>query len=332
MPAALVIPRTYAELRREVEQVLGDGRKQVEEAWVNTYHETGRLIHEHILQQQARADYGGQVYARLSTDTGVSARTLQECVQFYRQFPIARPVAQFGWNRCRLLCQVGDEAERKALVAEMRRGNLPTVELKARVRALNAAARQAAETANASAGRSVAKRIPPRRCKVGHYRLVERDGQVAVDAGFKLYQPLPDSAAKRLKAGMIVSHSEDAFTEAAGATIADLFTYQAIVRRVVDGDTLAVTVLLPGYEMDETLRLRGVDCPEMNTPEGKAAKRYVEIQLLGVKEVTIATTKPDKYDRYLADVFIRRPGGSGEEIFLNNALLAAGHAVPMGTA
>ncbi|MBI4623834.1 MAG: hypothetical protein HY736_11550 [Verrucomicrobia bacterium] len=32
---------------------------------------------------------------------------------------------------------------------------------------------------------------------------------------------------------------------------------------------------LPRSEMVEKMRLRGIDCPEMNTAEGKAAKRFV---------------------------------------------------------
>jgi len=42
---ASVVPKTYAELRRRVEAVFVTGRRQVEEAWVNTHHETGQLIH-----------------------------------------------------------------------------------------------------------------------------------------------------------------------------------------------------------------------------------------------------------------------------------------------
>jgi endonuclease YncB( thermonuclease family) len=99
---------------------------------------------------------------------------------------------------------------------------------------------------------------------------------------------------------------------------------------VIDGDTLVVTILLPQCEMDEKLRLRGLDCPEMDTPAGKVAKRYVETLLVETAEVTITTSKVDKYDRYLADVHLRQR--SGEAIFLNNALLAHGHAVPMGEA
>lgn len=61
----------------------------------------------------------------------------------------------------------------------------------------------------------------------------------------------------------------------------------------------------------------------------------------------MSTTKPDKYDRYLADVFVGQTGStelgaesstpaadsnsslvtSHSSLFLNNALLEAGHAV-----
>jgi endonuclease YncB( thermonuclease family) len=42
-------------------------------------------------------------------------------------------------------------------------------------------------------------------------------------------------------------------------------------------------------------------------------------------DVTIVTSKVDKYDRYLADVHLTLR--SGEEVFLNNHLLQHGHAV-----
>ena len=78
------VPKTYADLRREVAAVLFAGREAIEVAWVRTYHESGRLIHAHLLANQARANYGAKTFARLSADTGVSTRTLHECVQFYR--------------------------------------------------------------------------------------------------------------------------------------------------------------------------------------------------------------------------------------------------------
>lgn len=50
------VPRTYPELRDAVLAVVRRGRREIEQAWVQTYHTTGRLIHEHLLFKQARAD------------------------------------------------------------------------------------------------------------------------------------------------------------------------------------------------------------------------------------------------------------------------------------
>ena len=98
--------------------VVVEGRNAIDRAWLDTYHETGRLINEHVLLFRERADYGAKTYTKLAEDTGISKRTLQECAQFQRYFPIARHVAQLGWNRCRLLCQVDDEKRRDALTAQ----------------------------------------------------------------------------------------------------------------------------------------------------------------------------------------------------------------------
>lgn len=334
MTAAALSPfnsaeNAYARLRRGIESVLITGRAKVEAAWVGTYHETGRLIHEHVLKAKARADYGAKLLERLSADTGVSKRSLHECIQFYRLFPIVRPVAQLGWNNCRLLCQVGDEAARTELLAALKRGDLPAMRLKERVRALNAATREAAAEENAGGvGRTVPLRLlRPRLGTPDTYRAVERGG-LAIDVGFKLYRPLTSAEAHGLKAGSFARCTGETFEPAPGVTAADLFTYRATVRRVLDGDTLHVSVALPYYEMDEKLRLRGIDCPEMDTPEGKAAKRYVDTLLLDAAEVIVTTSKVDKYDRYLADVHVTRPDGA--TLHLNNELLKNAHAVPMG--
>ena len=119
---------------------------------------------------------------------------------------------------------------------------------------------------------------------------------------------------------------DDRITRVESATKADLFTYSATLRRIVDGATLVIAIdVAPDIFHTEKLRLRGLDCPELSTAEGKAAKRFAESLFRPGTEVTISTTKPDKYDRYLADVFV--PSDAGEPVFLNNALLENGHAV-----
>jgi endonuclease YncB( thermonuclease family) len=340
MRAALTAtPETYPELRRCVKEVLFAGRQDIELAWVRTYHEAGRLIHVHLLLHQDRADYGAKVFTRLAADTGVSNRTLHECVHFYRCFPIARPVAQLGWNRCRLICQVDDPEKRAQLAQEAAKAGWTSPQVALRVRAHNAALKLTSGTkspgaaANGREAETAPQLLVPKRGVAGRYRVVAQSdvadadaaGRLCLDLGFKLYLPLSPAQARQRTLGEIVSvDAEGSVCTVAGGRPSDLFTYGAKIHRVIDGDTLEVVVALPHVVLREKLRLRGLDCPEMVTAEGKAAKRAVEALVFAAKSVTIYTTKSDKYDRYLADVFITT--GDGTEIFLNNHLLENGLA------
>ncbi len=136
-----------------------------------------------------------------------------------------------------------------------------------------------------------------------------------------------------------------------------LYRYRVSVLRVVDADTLEVDVDLGFYTWVRMvkLRLKGIDCPEMSTPEGVAAKEYTT-KLLGlsplnllpgppgtaaslspplhaltptllnlISPVIIAdTVKPDKYgNRWDARVYL--PDGR----CLNDVLVEAGFAKKM---
>jgi micrococcal nuclease len=362
-------PQTYAQLRDAVIAVVVQGRQAIDRAWLDTYHETGRLINEHVLLFRERANYGAGVYEKLATDTGISKRTLQECAQFHRYFPIARQVAQLGWNCCRLICQVDDESRRTALVAEAVKNNWSSGEIVEQVRAINALA--AAAGANGDAAVPAAELLTPRRGTPGLHPIVDRGSGPEVDLGFKFYRALGPTA--KLTTKDIVRLDPSTSLRAGGvrkvdrATKDQLFTYAATVRKVVDGDTLTVALAVaPGFTHELKLRLRGLDCPEMSTAAGRAAKAFVDNLVRAGDEVIISTAKPDKYDRYLADVFVRQsrarsfesrdrapasqlesssqllaaskrsedgspfnfqPAANGSVLFLNNALLESGHAV-----
>jgi endonuclease YncB( thermonuclease family) len=324
MPA-IAVPATYAALRREVEAIVVKGRNEIDRAWVRTYHETGRLITEHLLQNKERANYGGQVFNRLAEDTGISKRTLHECAQFARCFPIVRPVAQLSWNHYRLLCQVPNAAHRAALLKETLKTGLSSPQLMERVRALSASATATVDLTVAPTVEPpkplIPKRGPPGICKV-----ITAGERLAVDLGFAIYLDLP--ADTKLKLGNCVQLNAADFPSphAPLATLIPSYTYAASVIKVVDGDTLWVQVYLDARRwVKQKLRLRDLDCPEVDTAEGKTAKRFVESLIARTTAVTICTTKPDKYDRYLADVFLTLTDGS--DVFLNNTLLQNGHAV-----
>lgn len=95
----------------------------------------------------------------------------------------------------------------------------------------------------------------------------------------------------------------------------------AVISRVVDGDTVYVTLDLGWHiSLHSSLRVAGIDCPEMNTPEGKAARaRALEVLPVG-QPVTVVSHKLDKYGRVLADVLLPGGGSYGE------IMLREGHA------
>ncbi len=331
-------PKTYAQLRDAVVAVVVQGRRAIDRAWLETYHETGRLINEHILQFRDRADYGAKVYKKLEDDTDINERTLRQCAQFHRYYPIRSARSELSWGHYRVLIQVEDTTRRKAIEVEAIRQHWTTRDLETRVRSSNAVALASADTA---APAPPVELLTPRRGTPGLHLVVERPDGLGIDLGFKSYADLTPDQQKRRTKGEIVSFTESGVRAAEGATKAELFTYRATIRKVIDGDTLDVAIrLAPGFTRDLKLRLRGLDCPEISTAAGLAAKAFVDALLRVGDEVIISTTKPDKYDRYLADVFIgtadtdtSESGSSSSlvtshsSLFLNNALLSAGHAI-----
>ena len=99
-----------------------------------------------------------------------------------------------------------------------------------------------------------------------------------------------------------------------------------------DGDTLWLDIDC-GFRVwtRQKVRLRGMDTPELGTAEGRRAKDFVTTALRDVSSVAVTTAKPDKHDRYLADVFFLSGAETTEVVFqegtfLNRALLEAGLA------
>lgn len=358
----LAVPQTYAALRLAVESALVEGQRRVDEAKLRTYWETGWYIKEHLLLNEDRAEYGAKVMQDLARDLKADRRTLYECLKFARLFPIVSGRSQLSWAYYRKFIQVADPAQRKMLMTETIKRGWTSDIVAERVAQLNAAADATAAGRSNDHGASAEKIEPPRllvprRGTPGLHLIVERPGGLGIDLGFKTYADFPpslfDSApggpGKRLAKGDIVRREKAGARKIADATKADLFTYRATIRKVIDGDTLDIAIVLaPGFTRDLKLRLRGLDCPEISTAAGRAAKAFVDALLRPGDEVIVSTTKPDKYDRYLADVFLvesrakslaseDRPSRSplstpssdlgASPTFLNNALLAAGHAI-----
>lgn len=104
-----------------------------------------------------------------------------------------------------------------------------------------------------------------------------------------------------------------------------MYEYEAIITRIVDGDTLDVLIDL-GLQTHrkEKIRLYGINAYELNTPQGIKARERL-LQLLPVGSIVIIKTikdKKEKYGRYLGII----TNSQGQEI--NPLMVNEGHAVP----
>ena len=70
------------------------------------------------------------------------------------------------------------------------------------------------------------------------------------------------------------------------------------------------------------LRFRGIDAPEIKTPEGKKAREFVVKELKDLDHVILYSSWADKFGRYVADIYY----GEKDEKFLNQKLLDEGLA------
>ena len=108
-------------------------------------------------------------------------------------------------------------------------------------------------------------------------------------------------------------------------TAPQLFSYRAELIRIIDGDSLQFLIDLGFHtHVKTTCRLVGINCPEMNTKEGKAARAFVEAWFASSKTCIVSTVKDkrEKYGRWLARVT------DAEGCCLNETLVIEGLAVP----
>jgi micrococcal nuclease len=102
-----------------------------------------------------------------------------------------------------------------------------------------------------------------------------------------------------------------------------MYTYNAELIRVVDGDTVKCRVDL-GFRLyrDITLRLSGINAYELKTEAGKIAKLALTNLLTGQKFIVHTSMDPESYDRYTAVVIKLEDG-----LNVNEWLVKNGHAV-----
>lgn len=100
------------------------------------------------------------------------------------------------------------------------------------------------------------------------------------------------------------------------------YVYPIELLKVRDGDTIEANVWL-GFDVftKRAFRFARLDAKEKGTPLGQEITKEVTRLLTSAKEITIISTKYEKYGRCLAEVFI-------DGVNLNDHMLKTGLAIP----
>lgn len=130
------------------------------------------------------------------------------------------------------------------------------------------------------------------------------------------------------------------------------YIYRAEVIRIVDGDTVHLKVYREWVHQDDfgfymmeeivvkkstelSFRLAGINTPELKgtTYAAGLASKNELARLLSQGSLRAVTHKPDKYGRWLVDLYVTPtvpiggPDNTPQEIWVNKALLDGGFAV-----
>ena len=331
MPTKAVAVASYERLLADISLLYENARTAVVEA----YWEIGKRIVLVEQKGEIKSAYGSSLLARISEDltrklgSGFSERNLERMRAFYLSHPKSSAPTKLGWAHYVELMSLKDKTRRAYFEKKAAEDGLASRQIRELVRqelvreqvAANLKKRDSGLgtrlTNDGSRGASPEEQVPdllkePKDLTLGMYRRAGIQGAAgyALDCGFYVYREVTRSQ-----------------YESVTVTDKPSYAYEALVERVIDGDTIwAVIDIGFGTKVREKLRLRGLDCPELGTPEGEAAKRFVA-KLLGPGSPILLRTTPseDKYGRYVADIFFDDP--KQQRTYLNNLILQEGLAV-----
>jgi endonuclease YncB( thermonuclease family) len=310
----------YDDLFKEVTRIHGEAHR----ALATAYWEIGRRIIEIEQDKDVISAYGSKLLRTLADDLsaqnggGFSLSNLKRMRKFFLANQKS-PTSDFlSWSQHVELLNVTDSKEREKLQKR-------AVAEKISARALRAIVKSQEERNNAAKAHIVHPKmgdslIRPRKLELHTYKLLQ-NSNLSVGKGYVL-----------VDCGFFINRRVANLTKDLNIVSSPSYTYAAIVDRVVDGDTI-IAYIDVGFDtmIRERLRLRHIDTPEFSTPEGAAAKIFVQDHLPEGKTIVVKTQSRDKYGRYLADVFCKEENATPQEIiqsgmYLNDVILKAGYA------
>ena len=351
-------------VKNEVVRVLLDGhekaRQAVERERLRAYWEVGRILSIYLVGTQQDTGYGTQLMSQLGVDLKMDPRRLYNMVEVFRAFEKLNTYSLLTFSHYLVISRVQGATERAALVDRCEKEGWSVRELRAvlgeRAGALAEGASGSgtdglpegqADAAVGDSGGSATAPVP-RKGRLSTYRLLEAGPDtVKLDLGFRVRLAIPTK--KEIEIEIEAGRAVECLADSKGPLIhagqryrliednkprTKLYTYGAQVLKVIDGDTMWVEINCGfGVSIEEKLRLRGIDTPEVSSDEGVVARLFAAERLKVGDTIALTTSRSDLYDRYVADVFYLPQGAEGDAAtalakgrYLNRELVEEGLA------
>ena len=335
----------YENLLTEVQKQIGQAqqnvvqniaRQKVVMAW-----NVGKIIDEH-LSRNDKTGYGEKLMEKLVQDTAMSDNSLYRMRSFYQSYPkLPKDEKQLNWTHYQTLSGVKKDEERKRLENLVRDNSLTTDELQIEVTKyhsqvnsqVNSLAQSLAKTKKPLRKKKLLKtKLHPERGQLFSYPLIKLENAdvTCIDCGFNFFREV-ENQSKNLQNVDVIKKDETYLLKKSDSHPRKFNTYKAYLDRVVDGDTIRVTIDL-GFKTfhNEIIRLKGIDSAEIDSEAGKESARALTQILDKIPFLVVKTIKVDIYGRFVADVFfsdkneIDAQKVADEGIYLNQLLLDRG--------
>lgn len=271
---------------------LSKANNAYEEQKVRTYWQTGEHINKHILKYSNRAEYGGRVVNRLVEDLKVDKTTLHDCVNFAKSYPVL-PIYAAAYNSnghiFGLWCDFPTRKRGSVLMSKLDPQCLDCRRTRRRIKAERLECKPVEPVPAHQTKNHFPRSSKTFTRQTVHLQIVERptlgtDEQgLLLDLGFGIFRELEARVVSQFEnfGDIVQSRPKDdayKFTTRDGGTEKDLYTYQAYIEKILDGDTFKVRFDL-GFNtwMRETLRLRGLDY-RRNEHQRRRGRRGVFVQ------------------------------------------------------
>lgn len=299
--------QTYDQLLTEIRAVQKGNaspiKSDVKQAGLREAWGTGKLINEYIFFNGGNNTYSGPLLERLAHDLDTSANSLRHKSQFasaYSEVPIT---INLTWSHYIEIIPINDLAERVEIARQAEIGKWSTRKLRKEIKEHQY---KTAESEKIKAAAVLAEIKPG---KPGFCKIVKINGELKAEQGFDIYREAPSENVADIEENQIILGTGKYFIADPDARREDLYTYNAAVIDVVDGDTFHAAINLGfGTTITKRLRLRRIDAPELKETYGEQAKAALaDILKRNRGNIMLKVARgndQDNYGRYLVDVFV----------------------------